>query len=111
MREQIRSDLAAAARRLNVELISPYCLEHDGRVAWCLGYLPHFGSANGMVVDMVCLDAQEFAQEVMHLAQRKGVHYSLLHPDTYLEPSEKDFVEAFADWGYFGPPEKKPRWL
>lgn len=111
MREQIRRHLEAAAGRLNVELISPYCLEHEGRVAWCLGYLPHFGSVSGMVVDMVDLDAEDAAREVMRLAQGKGVSYSLLHPDTYLEPSEKDFLQAFADWGYFGPPDKKPRWL
>jgi hypothetical protein len=107
----MRSNLEIASRALGVDLVSPYRIEHQGRQAWCLGYLPHFGGVNGMVVDVAGLEAEEFEREVVFLARSRGLYFSLLHPGTYLAPKEEEYVEAFTDWGYFGPLDKQPRWL
>jgi hypothetical protein len=53
----------------------------------------------------------EIDERVAQYANSNSMYCSYLNPEVYLTFDEKQFQDALADWGYFGPPEKRPPWL
>lgn len=74
-------------------------------------FLPHFGGPRGM---LVCVDQPPDSVARRHLvsaAKSLSLYWTLVNPGVYSQYSDETFKEALADWGYFGPEDRRPEWL
>jgi hypothetical protein len=95
-----------AARDLAIRFDSPFAIEHRGRLSWCAGFLPDFGSPLGTVIA-----GRETLDEVFDAADEVGYYASGLSPH-YYERYERDlFIETLNDWGWFADPANAPSWF
>ena len=100
---------ATAADQLNIEVITPFRFSYESQSVACVAFLPHFGSLNGMIVALLL--GYEIDKRVSQYTDNNSMYCSYLNPEAYATFDEQKYQEALADWGYFGPPEKRPHWL
>jgi hypothetical protein len=99
-----------AAAKLGFVFESPFYLTIRGHRRDVVGFLPHFGSVNGMVVDAWISGSADTTRSLLEAAQRADLFCSCVNADTYDRFDEKVFIDALNDWGYFGPENLRPEW-
>lgn len=96
-----------ASADLQFDFVSPYTfVDRDGTSHTCSGWLVHFGGPKGTLVVSQHdqdPDADVFGAEL-------GYYTSALNPLYYEKYDRAVFMETLIDWGWFGPPEKRPAW-
>jgi hypothetical protein len=99
--------------KLGVEIIAPYTLETQGHLINCLAFLPNFGGPRGMIVGSMNLPEVTTDPQLIKIAQEKGLFYSFINTKAFTttEIDETIFKATLADWGYYGPLKRRPRWL
>lgn len=97
----------AAGRDLGITIVVPFSIEdNSGEVVGYAAFLPDFGGPRGTLV----YDYRE-PQHRSAAASRAGYFCSGLNPDVYCPYNRDVYVEALADWGWFGPESARPTWL
>lgn len=100
-----------AARHLSIIVIAPASAWSEAESAKFICWLPHFGSRLGVLASGARPPDFEVPAANELLARRVGAFHSTLNLETYCVYRADVFVEALADWGYFGPPNLRPGWL
>jgi hypothetical protein len=97
----------AAARDLNIQVISPYRLSvQDQPEIWCCGLLPDFGGTNGTAI------LGRFSSSGADvLAEQRAFYTSGLNPLYYELYERAQFETTLNDWGWFGHPLAPPPWF
>lgn len=95
----------AILRELGVRVETPWTLLAGEREVEVDAYLPDFGGPRGTV--MTLGDMRDFDM-LSELSREAGVYCSSLNADA--ETSEESVQETLNDWGYYGPPDRKPGW-
>jgi hypothetical protein len=108
--EPLGSAWREASAKLGFELESPYVLIVDNYRHTVIGFLPHFGSGNGMILDTWVPGVADNTRSLLEAARRAGVSCSCISAETYDRYDERTFIEALNDWGYFGPENLRPAW-
>lgn len=94
-----------AASDLGLEIESPFFLQTKDKGVIKYGLLiKYFGSKSGTLI-MSINDTVEF-----DTPEEYGYHCSALNPYHYSKYQREEFIETLADWGFFGPLDKKPVW-
>jgi hypothetical protein len=97
-----------AGKELGFRVESPFVLNESKK---CVARLPDFGGPGGMVIGAI-FPPKYLPIESLHLeAATAGYYVSYVNAETYSAFEALQFQEALNDWGYFGPPEKKPGWM
>lgn len=99
-----------ASEKLGFVFESPHTLALDNERHSVVGFLPHFGSANGMLLDTWIPGFAANTRSLLEAAGRAGVFCSCISVETYDRYDERTFIEALNDWGYFGPENLRPKW-
>lgn len=100
-----------ASRQLGFKLVSPYRVKNGTKVLTCFGFLPHWGSKNGMLIGITRQPDFEIDAALKTYAEKKKMFYSFINPGGYIRYDEAYFKDTLADWGYFGPEDERPSWL
>jgi len=97
-----------AAKDLNIKVVHPFKFKTPtGEEFETVGvYLPDFGSKNGTL-----LTCRFDSDEIMEIADETNYYQSALNPHHYEPYNRNDYIEALNDWGWFGEPEKTPKWF
>jgi hypothetical protein len=97
--EKLVAAWRSAAEDLRLQLVAPYLLDNgDGELVWVEGYLPDFGSRNGMV--FTALKRGKISTK-LYQSQISASY------DTY---DRNLFIDTLNDWGWFGQPDTAPNW-
>lgn len=99
-----------ASEKLGFVFESPHILTIDNERHSLIGFLPHFGSVNGMVLDTWIPGFAANTRSLLEAARRAGVFCSCISAETYDRYHEQTFIKALNDWGYFGPENLRPKW-
>lgn len=98
------------ARDLKIEFVSPYVLRSlDGKEYICSGILPQFGSEKGMLIISGTQDPD--IEKLWDVAEELEMRFSGLSPLYYEKYNRFSFIRTLIDWGWYGPPQKKPFWF
>jgi hypothetical protein len=108
--EPLASAWRKAAEKVAFVFDSPHILTIDNERHSVIGFLPHFGSPNGMTLDTWIPGHPESTRSLHEAARRAGLFCSCISAETYDRYDEKIFIEALNDWGYFGPEKLRPPW-
>ncbi|MBM3273329.1 hypothetical protein FJY94_08870 [Candidatus Kaiserbacteria bacterium] len=81
--------------------------ECPGSIA--LGFVPQFGSPQGVLIDSIQPPSYEGDKALMNYAHCKGIFYSQVNAAQMANYAEADFIAMFRDWGYCG--DSPPSWL
>jgi hypothetical protein len=101
-----------AAGALSFRIEAPYAIRTpSGKEVPCVGFLPDFGSRNGMVIGLTSGPAYEIDKELKLAAESQKVFYTFINGKAYDRYNEEIFKEALVDWGYFGHEDQRPEWL
>jgi hypothetical protein len=104
--EKMRQAWLAAAKELGIEVVAPFTLKtSDGQAHEFLALVRNFGGGVGTLV--TSLDNDEVDAGV---TDDTGYNWSALNTSTYATYDRETFIEALEDWGWSGPPDKKPGW-
>jgi hypothetical protein len=118
-RKMVRDAWRVAASALSFRIEAPYLIRAtNGKQIPCVAFLPDFGSANGMVIGLICdptytLDICDpiLDKELALAADSHETFYTYINPQIYERYDEEIFKEALVDWGYFGDEIRRPNWL
>lgn len=96
-----------ASEDLQFEFISPYTfVDKVGNQHTCSGLIVHFGSPMGTII----VSQHDEDPDADIVGDQLGYYTSALNP-LYYETYDRDiFMAALRDWGWHGPPEKRPPW-
>jgi len=100
-----------ASKKLGFRIESPYLLEYDSVFFECIGYLPDFGSSNGMIIDGIGSPAYESTTGLSEVAESIGLYYSSINVNCYEEFDADLFKETLIDWGFYGDDDYRPSWI
>jgi hypothetical protein len=98
---------AATELQLRVE-INFVILLPDGRQVVAQARFPDLGAPKGIVVFRSEAEVAFARREIVALGYGDSIMGEPL-PDA--EFDLESYAEMFADWGWIGPPEKKPSWM
>jgi hypothetical protein len=111
-RKRVIEAWRAAASALSIRIEAPYLLKTpDGREIMCTAHLPEFGGPRGMVLGLVNVPAHKNDSGIRAAAEALGLYYSFINPEIYGHYDKAIFIEALADWGFFGDEDQRPSWL
>lgn len=99
-----------AGDKLRFKVTAPFRLESDGQSAWCIAFLPDFGSPKGVVVAPMMPPAFDIDPLIEKLAKKHGYFCSFMSAVGW-EYDEAAIKDALVDWGFFGPKDQCPVWL
>lgn len=107
--EAIRAILRQAFSNLGIRAEIPFLLPGPDAFE-CDAYLPDFGGPTGMVVcTRFSLDDSSLYSRLAKAAKGSGLYISTMALSRELDLAE--IMDAMADWGYYGPSERRPSWL
>ena len=112
--EQKRKVVAAwqaAGRELGIEVVAPYEFHGARQIHQCVAYLPHFGRPKGIVLQGYGPPDYEPHGTLSDDAKSAGLYCSIINVEVYKDFDREKFIEALADWGFYGDPEQRPAWL
>jgi phosphoglycolate phosphatase-like HAD superfamily hydrolase len=93
----------AAAKDLGIRVTAPFTIDVDsGEPRIYEALVQDFGGPNGTVVGVV-------GDSLHDCRQAKGFYCSNLAP-SYRNYQRQHFIDTLNDWGWFGPPERRPAW-
>lgn len=97
-----------AAQELDIEIVTPFTFQVENREHLCLAWLPHFCSPRrGVVVGIMDVQQPGFTAD----ATISGYLTSLVEFSSYAALFNRQLIiDTLADWGYFGPEDRKPSW-
>ena len=101
----------SAAETLQFQITVPFSLQHARKNIKCFAFLPHFGGPRGMAIGLIIAPKFETDHELIEASRNEGLYWSFLNPAGYQKYDEELFKDALADWGYYGPTEKRPVWF
>ena len=111
-RKNVSDAWRIAATALSIEIEIPYKLKTaEGDEILCLAHLPEFGGPKGLVIDLYFHGEGKLNPRLTLAAKSQGLFCSFINADIYERYDEKEFKEALADWGFFGPEIRRPQWL
>lgn len=98
-----------AATELNIEVQAPFHINSNGAPHEFVAFIPDFGG--GTVVG--CTRAPDFTIDatLVRAAKDGGYHYSFLNISEYVRFDRHSFIETLEEWGFTGPPDRRPTWL
>jgi hypothetical protein len=99
-----------ASKKLGFAFESPYTLMVGDERFSVIGFLPHFGSPRGMVLDIWVAGVPDSTRALQQAARRAQIFCSSVSVETYSDYNREAFIEALNDWGYFGPEKARPPW-
>jgi hypothetical protein len=102
---RIVSTLAARAGELSVRFTAPYVVvDDDGASYGYLGLVHEFGAPTGTLIGSrdTCPSGS---------VHERDFALSLFDPESPGLGSRSEAIEMFSDWGWCGPPERRPSWL
>lgn len=100
-----------ASSHLGIKIVSPYTIELDRKSADCIAFLPDFGSSQGMVIGITLKPDFRTDPVLIECAKGRELFYSFINAETYAKYEDTRFKDTLADWGFFGPIEKRPTWI
>lgn len=100
-----------AAKEFGIDVVCPYHLVTRFGSVDCLAFLPHFGGANGMLIDLTSPPDFATDEKLTEVAKKTGLKWSFLNAEVYGDYDNAVFREALIDWGYFGDEKNRPRWM
>ena len=93
---------------LGFEFVTPYTFIDDaGNSHTCSGLVVHFGCAKGTLI----VSQYDEDPDADVVGAELGYYTSALSPYHYEKYDRGVFMETLADWGWYGPPEKRPAWI
>lgn len=107
-RELVRA-WTRASRSLGIQVMTDHP-PFTGRCTF-IALLPDFGSPAGMVLGATYPPGFDKDQSIEDFAKGEGMLCSFLDGPEYAVCDEEKLKKVLLDWGYFGPPEKRPGWL
>jgi hypothetical protein len=99
-----------AGRLLRVDVVAPFSFRASSESHVCTAYLPYFGGRNGIVMMETAPPSFNVDQAVADDAARLGYKWSFINRDRYRAFDRDMFIGTLTEWGFFGPPEKRPEW-
>lgn len=100
--------LEQRAHVLGVRVFCPFVVtDEQGKQIEFAGFLPAFGSPQGLLVDLIVEPMFEPSQQHERAAKFAGIPVSFVNPECWTE-DESEFKDALIDWGYFGPEGEYP---
>src|SRR5262249_31107344 len=100
----------SAGRLLGVDVVAPFSFRGSSGSHVCTAYLPHFGGRNGIVVMETVPPSFNVDQTVADDAALLGYRWSFINRDRYRAFDRDTFLSTLTEWGFFGPPGKRPEW-
>lgn len=97
-----------AVKALGLRAVIPYELDTG---VHCVGFLAEFGRPNGMIIGLATPPHMDTDNRIVTVARAKGMFWTFLNSKVYGAYDEEVFQETLTDWGYFGPPDRRPKWL
>jgi len=93
---------------LDIEISFPLVLPKKNITITSELLLKNFGAERGMLVFTRSQELQGSGEEIV----QEGYGYSVLSEPSQTRTYKKDeFIALLSDWGWSGPPEKKPTWI
>jgi hypothetical protein len=100
-----------AAKELGIRVEAPYVIkDKQGHSLEFIAYVPDFGGSKGAVLIAATPPGLRYDHKAVACAKQHRFYYSILNSEAYSEFDRDDFIATLDDWGYFGPPERKPVW-
>ncbi len=96
---------------LGVKVMAPFDIRSGSKVITYAAALPDFGGKNGMLVGVLFPPEHELDESAKHAADIAGKYVSFINAEAYEEYKKDVFKDALRDWGYFGAPKHKPKWM
>ena len=100
-----------AGKDLDIVVIAPFELSspnHDRCVF--VAHLPDFGGPNGALLTILDAQISQTDNRAVALAAKQGYWTSSLG-EGYSNYERQLFIDTLNDFGYFGPPERRPTWF
>lgn len=114
-KELIAEAWRAAALDLGIEVVVPYSVVVDGRSQEYLALVHHFGGEHGTLVALSppgeASNADAEVRALFKTAEGANYYCSLLDAEPYRQYDRELFIETLVDWGFCGPPSKRPAWM
>jgi hypothetical protein len=95
-----------AGRELGIQVVAPFTFEAEGQLYPCLAWLPDFGGGDGTLVAEIGAD-----RDLLRAGTLVGRRCSFVNPGAYRTFERDHFIETLLDWGFSGPPQRRPTWL
>jgi len=108
---ELQSAWARAGSELGFQVIAPFVFKGPTRNYQCDAYLPHFGSEKGMLIQGMLPPEFETDEALAADAKSAGVYISFVNAHLYARFDAEHFKDTLTDWGFFGPPQLRPRWM
>jgi hypothetical protein len=103
----LRSAWSEAAADLEFEFLTPFAfVDGEGTSHSCTGLAVHFGCAMGTLIT----SDSAAEQAARRAGSTVGYYTSALNLRDFESYDRSRFIEALADFGYYGPVEKCPSW-
>jgi len=101
----------AASLALGVRISTAKVFTHADGTTLCFPvHLPDFGEANGMLLWTGSLTDDPMVQRVRDVARARGCTVAVVNPEVYSTYDRELFISTLNDWGFVGPPERRPEW-
>jgi hypothetical protein len=100
-----------AGRQLQLDVIAPFLLPHAERHTLCLAYLPYFSGRHGIVVLPTRPPSFETDASMKAQLELLGYSWSFVNVTVYAKFDRELFIDTLREWGFAGPPDKRPSWL
>ena len=108
--EDVVSSWQLAGRLLGLVVVAPFSFSGSSNTHVCTAYLPHFGGRNGIVILETVPPSFDVDEVVANDAAGLGFRWSFINRDRYRAFDRDVFVSTLTEWGFFGPPDKRPEW-
>ena len=101
-----------AAEELGIAVDIPFALIGDeARQFDCIGLVHEFGSQRGTLLFSTSPPDFAINGEAVKAADAAGYCWSAINVALYNRYDRDVFIDALRDWGFVGPPERRPEWL
>ena len=95
---------------LGVDVVAPFSFRGSSGNHVCTAYLPNFGGRNGIVIMETAPPSFNVDETAADDAARLGYKWSFINRDRYRAFDRDLFMSTLTEWGFFGPPDKRPEW-
>ncbi|WP_109831275.1 hypothetical protein [Reichenbachiella versicolor] len=98
MSKIIKETWQEASSKLSFEIIMPYKIESNDFEVEVFGFLPNYGSENGMLVEIMYPPYFEMDRNIIQWAKGNDCFYAFINADEYLKYDKNKFMEILEDW-------------
>lgn len=105
--DRLRKSWEKAGKDLGIEFICPYEFsDRKGGSFSCTGLVKNFGAPKGVLII-----SRKDGDNLFDIGPNLGYYTPSLNPRYYECYDQEKFIETLREWGWYGPENKKPKWL